>query len=188
MDERRGREQKMRSEGLDRFISLVSKSKVGKARCKDRRSGGGQRGGGGQGADGRQGWQGRPAGSSNSIHGCVQVGCRAGRWFVVPLGLGLGLAWTVSLVSLVTPVLHWRLFPLVWLEKLSEYLGTEGMTILGLGSWFWALGLRSAGSRSRTSLVRCSARLVACSMYAVDAIRHSNSVLYNTDTVRCVIV
>lgn len=139
MDERRGRGQKLRSEGLDRFISLMSKSKVGKARCKNRSSGGGggQRGGGGgQGADGRQGWQGRRAGSSNSIHGCVQVGCRAGRCFVVPLGLGLGLAWTVSLgVTGATGVCTL----VSWLEKLLEYLGTEGMTILDrvLGSGLW---------------------------------------------------
>lgn len=97
MKGRRGRGQEMRSEGLDRFISLLSKSKVGKARCKDRRSGCGQRGEGG-GGDGRQGWQGCRAGSSNSIHGCV-VACRwaagqarlAGRlvvWFLVQYRLG----------------------------------------------------------------------------------------------------
>lgn len=178
MDERRGRGQKLRSEGLDRFISLMSKSKVGKARCKDRSSGGGgQRGGGGgQGADGRQGWQGRRAGSSNSIHGCVQVGCRAGRCFVVPLGLGLGLAWTVSLgVTGATGVCTL----LSWLEKLLEYLGTEGMTILGPGSWFWALGLRSAGSRSRaTSLVR--ARLVACNAVCMQWMQYDTAIQYRT--------
>lgn len=80
---KRGRGQKMRSEGLDSFISLLSKSKVGKARCKDRRScgGGGQRGGG----YGRQGWQVADAGSSSSIHGGVQA---AAGGLLVPLWQG----------------------------------------------------------------------------------------------------
>lgn len=58
-----------------------------------------------------------------------QVG---GFWSLVPLGLGLGLAWTVSLV---VHRCHWRMVhSFSWLEKLLEYPGTVGMTILGLGS------------------------------------------------------
>lgn len=177
MNGRRGRGQKLRSEGLDRFISLLSKSKVGKARCKDRRSGGGQRGGGGgQGADGRQGWQGRRAGSSNSIHGCVQAGCRTDRWFC-------GTAWAglrpcLDRVTGVTGATGVWFTLSAQLEKLWEYLGTEGMTILGPGSWFWALGLPFAGSRSRTSLVR--ARLVACNAASMQWMQYDTAIQYCT--------
>lgn len=158
---RRGRGQEVRPEGLGRFISLLSKSKVGKARCKDRSSGGGgQRGGGGgPGGDGLQGWQGWRAGSSNSIHGCVQVGCRAGWWqvvSVVPLGLGLWLGWTVSLgchrwsLAVVHSLLVGEAFGVPGYGRYDDPSGS-GFRVLG------SLGLLSAGSRSRASLVRGSA-------------------------------
>ena len=140
-DERRGRGQKVRPEGLDRFISLLSKSKVGKARCKDRRFGGGQGGGGGQGrGDGRQGWQGRHAGSSSSIHGaCRCSAVQGGFWY--------RLGWFASLVlpglGRVTGVTGatGSLFTFGWRSCLEYLLGRYDDP----GPGFWALGLLLLG-------------------------------------------